>query len=560
MANGNRGIGGFLPFPTFGGGKGGSGITPVKLPTQAMRFPTTRGAPRRTPEPELKETLAPFLPVALEGIMNMFKDTPETMTDSQYLDSIGGMVQDPTNLEDVQANRKAEAKLNAYKLYGEPEEKDTFGMDEILNMIVGSQMGRGAKDYAVTSRAIDKQKETSRLTKETNRTTFLNSALKDVDNLQYKVFEDTDKAKAGVNDYRSGFVDPRGEFYVMNDEKTGYTNIKALEGNWIEQKYKPTTDLATQMKDPRLVELTKQDKELNAKDTALLGTMTLTNEMVRMLDKGIKDPSQNPLTTVTNIGNLLNSATSNFQQIGAYIGGGDVLRSFATADDIQNGVAGSNGREGSGQLSKQLYTAIQSGDDEQMKAAMEAFEQGNPGVNFRASLGDMAYNDVRTRATMLQLAYAAAAANGQTGRTLSDKDLAFHLQMVGFGATQDAQTAKDNILTFVDTLVRQTDNVVQGTISQNRLSSGTYPLDDGMFTSIIAGYWEPPVVDGKPDFTNAQGYTFKNFYKRYSKIPDVVGYQKHKRRAGSEFNADATSKPNASARLDEDLKAIEDLY
>ena len=560
MANGNRGIGGFLPFPTFGGGKGSSGITPVKLPAQAMRFPTARGAPRRTPEPELKETLAPFLPVALEGIMNMFKDTPETMTDSQYLDSIGGMVQDPTNLEDVQANRKAEAKLNAYKLYGEPEEKDTFGMDEILNMIVGSQMGRGAKDYAVTSRAIDKQKETSRLTKQTNRTTFLNSALKDVDNLQYKVFEDTDKAKAGVNDYRSGFVDPRGEFYVMNDEKTGYTNIKALEGNWIEQKYKPTTDLATQMKDPRLVELTKQDKELNAKDTALLGTMTLTNEMVRMLDKGIEDPSQNPLTTVTNIGNLLNSATSNFQQIGAYIGGGDVLRSFATADDIQNGVAGSNGREGSGQLSKQLYTAIQSGDDEQMKAAMEAFEQGNPGVNFRASLGDMAYNDVRTRATMLQLAYAAAAANGQTGRTLSDKDLAFHLQMVGFGATQDAQTAKDNILTFVDTLVRQTDNVVQGTISQNRLSSGTYPLDDGMFTSIIAGYWEPPVVDGKPDFTNAQGYTFKNFYKRYSKIPDVVGYQKHKRRAGSEFNADATSKPNASARLDEDLKAIEDLY
>jgi len=288
--------------------------------------------------------------------------------------------------------------------------------------------------------------------------------------------------------------------------------------------------------------------------------MTLTNEMVRMLDKGIEDPSQNPLTTVTNIGNLLNSATSNFQQIGAYIGGGDVLRSFATADDIQNGVAGSNGREGSGQLSKQLYTAIQSGDDEQMKAAMEAFEQGNPGVNFRASLGDMAYNDVRTRATMLQLAYAAAAANGQTGRTLSDKDLAFHLQMVGFGATQDAQTAKDNILTFVDTLVRQTDNTVMGTISQNRLSSGMYPLDDGMFTSIIAGYWEPPVVDGKPDFTNAQGYTFKNFYKRYSKIPDVVGYQKHKRRAGSEFNADATSKPNASARLDEDLKAIEDLY
>ena len=129
-------------------------------------------------------------------------------------------------------------------------------------------------------------------------------------------------------------------------------------------------------------------------------------------------------------------------------------------------------------------------------------EKGNPEVSFRASLGDMAYNNVRTRATMLQLAYAAAAANGQTGRTLSDKDLAFHLQMVGFGATQDAQTAKDNILGFVDTLVRQTDNVIQGTISLNNIQAGRYDLGDQMFTSILAGYWQPPVVDGAPDFTN----------------------------------------------------------
>ena len=46
MANGNRGIGGFMPFPTFGGPKDAGGITPVKLAPTQMRFPTTRGPSR----------------------------------------------------------------------------------------------------------------------------------------------------------------------------------------------------------------------------------------------------------------------------------------------------------------------------------------------------------------------------------------------------------------------------------------------------------------------------------------------------------------------------------
>ena len=565
MANGTKGIGGFLSFPTFGG-KESTGVTPVKLPQTRMTFPRSTYNPvRRAPEPELIETIAPFLPLVTEGIMGMFKDTPEKLSDEEFLDTLGGVVPDATNLDDVMSNEQKQARLQAYKLYGDPEPKDGFGLDEIVNLVVGSQMGRGAKDYAKTYGDIRKAKETSRLTTDTNRTNFIKERLKDVNNLQYKVFEDVDKAKQGINDYRSGFVDPRGEFYVMDDDKEGYVNVKSIAGNWIEQKYKPTSDLATQFKDPRLVNLTKQDEALNAKDTALLGTMTLTNEMVGMLDKGIDDPTQNPLTTVTNIGNFLNSAEANANQILSYIGGGDVSSAFGTATDFQNGTSGSVGREGSGQLAKQLYLAMQSGDDEQIKAAMQAFEEGNPGVSFRASLGDMAYNDVRTRATMLQLAYAAAAANGQTGRTLSDKDLAFHLQMVGFGSTQSAQTAKDNILSFIDTLVRQTDNVVQGTISENRIRSGQYDLGNQLFTSILSGYWDAPIVtgpDGKSskDFGDVDNITFRNFYQRYGKIADVVAYQKHQRRAGTTFNPNQTTTVNPQTDLEEDLEAINSLY
>jgi len=577
MAGPNQGIAGFLPFPTFGGGEGG-GVTPVKMPASQMKFPTARRmASRRAPKPELVETLAPFMPLALEGIMEMFSDTPETLSDAEFLDSKNlNILENPTTLEEVKSNETAQAQLNAYNLFGDREDKEGFGLSDVAQMLVGASTGRGAKDYASTYLGLRKAKETARLNKNKNRSAYMTSALKDVDNLQFKNFEDTESARAGVNDPRAGFIDPRGEIYVMNDERTGYVNVKSLEGNWIEQKYKPTTDLATQMKDPRLTELKKHQSDLSAKDNALIATVTLTNGMVKMLDKGIKDPSQNPLTLVTNIGSFLKTAESNAKGALAYVGGGTLENAFAS----RGAIGGSDGREGNGELAGMLYNAVQSGDDQQMKIAMEAFENGNDGVNFKASLGDMAYNDVRTRATMLQLAYAAAAANGQTGRTLSDKDLAFHLQMVGFGATQDAQTAKDNILTFIDTLVRQTDNVVMGTISKNSLNAGQYPLDDNLFTSIIGGYWDtaerrmiknpenPRGLDGTVpkfievrDYTKPQGYEFKNFYTRYGEIPDIELYQKHKRRAGTEFDSSgATTAVSPSARLNEDLQAIEDLY
>ena len=129
-------------------------------------------------------------------------------------------------------------------------------------------------------------------------------------------------------------------------------------------------------------------------------------------------------------------------------------------------------------------------------------------------------------------------------------------------ATQDAQTAKDNLLSFVDRTVRQTDNVIQTEISQNRLIAGQYPLDDKLFTSVIAGYWDAPKDEkGNPNFLDPENYEFKNFYKRYGKIPDVVKYQTHKRRAGTEFNPNQTKTlVNPSTKLEEDLEAIERLY
>ena len=412
-----------LAFPTFGGEKTG-GITPIKMNPAQIRFPTARGPARRAPEPETTEILGPLLgfgaDALLGGLGGLFgKD--QKLTDEEFLENLGGL-SEGTDLESVLDNKQKLAQLQSYQQFGDPTEKDGFGLDEIANLAIASQMGRGGPGYIKGVLESKKATETDRLTTQTNRTAFLKEALKDINNLQYKTFEDVDKARLGVNDYRSGFVDPRGDIYVMNDDKTGYENIQEIDGNWIEQKNQSTKPLSIELKDPRLIGLAKQDKELSAKDTALLGTMTLTNEMVSMLDKGINDPTQNPLTVVTTIGNFLNTAEANAEQVLSFMGNGNISNAFATANDFQDGIAGSNGREGTGDNAASLYAALQSGDEDQIQAAMLAFEQSQAGqeygVSFLGSLGDMAYNDVRTRATMLQLAYAAAAANGQTGRTL----------------------------------------------------------------------------------------------------------------------------------------------
>ena len=131
-----------------------------------MRFPTARRpAPRRTPEPTTKEKLGGLAPFALEGIMGMFKNTPELKSREDYLKSTAVDATNPTKLE--------KAKADAYTLFGEPEEKPGFGLNEIVNILAASQMGRGAKDYGTSFSAIRKAKETSRLTKEGQRASFI---------------------------------------------------------------------------------------------------------------------------------------------------------------------------------------------------------------------------------------------------------------------------------------------------------------------------------------------------------------------------------------------------
>jgi len=61
-------------------------------------------------------------------------------------------------------------------------------------------------------------------------------------------------------------------------------------------------------------------------------------------------------------------------------------------------------------------------------------------------------------ATQLQLAYRAAATEGQTGRTLSDKDLANFLKIVGYGSSQDLSNINDQLNQFGARIIEQFDS------------------------------------------------------------------------------------------------------
>ena len=613
MANGNTNTGGYLAFPTFGGGGEGGGITQVKLPASQMRFPTSSYNPvRRAPEPTLKETIAPFLPMALEGIMGLFKDDPEMMTEDEFYDDTGGPLTDDNTLKGDQEDRQRRAEFLAYQLYGAPEEKDGFGFDDVLSMVIGSQMGRGAGDYAASSRAIDKAKETSRLTKQTNRSNFLTSKLKDVDNLQHKIFQN--EATPGEPP-RNAFVDPRGMVYIANDDKTGYINIENLEGDWIPAQenafqhlnlidvdkarqgypdvrpayFDKTTGL-TMVKDPehkdanergfRVAgvnwidhnvfansgqtavdifqtpshkELSKKDAEFSAREQAVGSFLNIANPTVTALKEAVKNPANAPTTFVASLATIGNSAFTNFQQIASLNGNRPVTEIFDPT---------------SGRNMEQLYVALDGGDEDAINQATTNFEYQS-GIDLKSIMGELSYNNVSVRANFLQMAYMAAAANGQTGRTLSDKDLEKHLAIIGYGASQDPETLYNNILRFGDNLVTGLDSEIQLGIPKNGFQR--YDMENSYFQATITRFYDPPTTKNAEggdviDWLDYDAYTYKSFLDRSKGMRNIDEWIAHKgtyykvRRIKGLSSGNTREEVDTGPQVEFDLGAVERAY
>jgi hypothetical protein len=521
MANG---IPSLNPFPQFGGQQS-PGVTPVKLAPAAVRFPTARRqAPRRSVEPTTKEKLAPLAPFLVGGIMDMFQGKPETLTDEQYLQNLGA---DPENITDVE-----QASLDAYKLFGPRAEANTFGLDEIANIVASSQMGRGAKDYASTYMAMRKADATKNAQTETTRAAFIKNQL-DNGTAAFLNLQDSEAARTGVVDIRPGFVQSKGPqagVAFINDPEhpdADENGFRPAGPNWVDpSKLDSGKGSAIDIfKNPNYTALTKTNAALSARDQAVTSMLNVSNSTIEMLQEGIKDPTKAGTTTVAALANVANSALVNFDVIATAVGGDAGIDGYFSTSN-----SGGSTILGTGDNAKKLYNAIKSGDEDQINQATADFENAT-GTDIRQILGETAYANVATRANFLQLAYMAAAANGQTGRTLSDKDLAYHLQIVGFGSTQDPKVLNDNLLRFGDQLVRGLDAETQVALPINGMSR--YNMMDPEFQSVVSMYYNPmvkPNAEGKDtaQWLDYGTYTYKPFYQRYGSIPQVQQWQQHK--------------------------------
>ena len=520
---------GLMGFPQFAPGGEGGLIPTIQMPQTRMSFPTPRGGGGSRAKVPAAAYLAPYL---VSGGLGALLDRQQPTVEEQKAEGY---------YERYPEGKTRDAAILADQLYGvDPKQEKGFkgflkrSAPVLADVLAGAAFGEeGGAQYGATATNIRQAKNLAERNRLADKQAFIAAKL-DPGSAQDLTMVDMDKLKVGVVDPRAAYFDPKERVSYVFDPKhkeandRGYVSTKKQGGNWVDFTAVDTEgrDLADFFKDPTYKALLETEKEQMAKDLALLNTHDSINEAIELLDEGIKDPRKNPASAVTSFMKLGDDLMVNVDQLITLKGTRDVADYFS-----QDETGGGEGREGSGILSQGLWLAIQSGNEESIEEATKAWEQGT-GESLRDLMGEAAYANVALRSVMLTLGYAAAASGGQTGRTLSDKDLAFFLNIVGFEATQNPAVMKANLLRFGDRAQRQADNSVLVYLPKQTM--GKFNMGIPQTQSIIGNYYEPPTNEqGNQDWLNYTGYSFKNFGRRYKDHPGYTTFKSHQRGYGA---------------------------
>ena len=509
MANGRRGGIGTLGFPQFNAGGQGGVIPQLQLRPAPINFPRAGGGGgggRRQINPAVA-----FLPGIVGALGNRFLPQPA--------------VKQRVPTGDDRIDRVlAEADLT----FGAEREDPTL-FQELLPLgidalIAGSLGDRGGAAYAQT--ALDRRVADlkNRRDIEGTKRQFIKEQL-EPESAQRVTLIDADKIKAGVVDTRRGFFLPKEQRFKVFDPKNPKANEDGFayanevgRGNWLDadQTDGEGRDFSF-LKDPQYVQLFDFTKTQKENDDALLSTYSSINKVVKELDKAIEDPSLNPATTITTALGFVDDLYANIDQV------------FKSRGKIENSF--SQDPEDSGVASQELWLALSTGNEEEIDAATKKLE-GVLNINLADEqyLGSLAYSNIQLRANMLTLAYAAAASAGQTGRTLSDRDLALFLQIVGFGASQNPLVLKERILSFGDAVEERNNNRIPVFLPKRGL--GVYDLTDTIVQSTIGDYYTPSKNEqGEDNWSDIDNYTQRNFGTRYKDVETYKKFKSHKRGA-----------------------------
>jgi len=425
----------FTAFPTFGGDKQGGGIATIKMNPAQVRFPTAR-RPAQAQAPAEVNPFAAIAPFLLQGIgSQFFKGDPSPAPVPKPAD-----LNEAYTLEDIQSQilKGDEARYEADKLYGPSRELSGWkkwarlGLENLPALAYTDP--RELSAFTSTSNALSKARTDSDLQRNKFVGDYTTAQLANTLNVS-PAFSINDSSIA-----RSAIEGPNGGFYILS---MGKKDDKTVDGtavptgeyyrspNWIVGEPPRSDTIRASSADSKQDWMTERNK-LETAASALRAATPIINGILENI-------LQSPEITVGYLGPLLrfsNNLKSTASNIGLY---SPKTPKSTSPLGYSNWIDQNTGEVSEAFLNGEVIPY----EEQVLDAATGEMKTVTKELNFQKIFGS-AGNDSAYRSSMINLAYLAAAANGQTGRTLSDRDLALHLEQLGASFGGEGTTGPRN--------------------------------------------------------------------------------------------------------------------
>jgi len=492
MANG---LAGLQPFPQFApGGKGGL-IPSIQMPQTRMSFPTPRGGGGGKTEVNPAAYFGPGLVgLALDRLLPQPAIKERTPTGDPRLDEI---------------HKTADI------IY--PEREDPALWQELLPMGVDALVAAGFGDeggaqYAQTAinRRIANLKNTRGIASDKRQ--FIKEQLKDK-KVPFENYIDTEaliegrgrNEVTGYNHPTLGLLlrEPDNKKAIETGPYQGYTPQRFVEGNFVKSGTFDENRVKG-FKNPDIKDMMEKTAEFNALDIGTFESLLTINSLVDTLQKSEGEPlalTGGALSVLAddinvNLSNLSNSMgygrdsqrlfSTNAKGGTVFKGSGAVIADLKLLTDERREMVDNN--ENTQEIDAEILNKYESYHQQMINT-------GDKRLAFTLFDKDLleksAFDRVTAMSDYITLGYQIAGTRfNQTGRTLSDKDLAFALQSIGFGATQNKDIAVAQLMKVGDALINQTDLKIRYTHSPKDYLN--LPWNENKINA-YSKYWEPNV-------------------------------------------------------------------
>lgn len=485
----------YSPFPTFNPGGEGGIIPTIKMPSAAVRnVPISGGGGGRRGN---KTALAGLLPYGIEALANRFgsrKIINPRAPVPPSLEGKGGITR-----EDMDQQILSTADYLADALYGPQvtEEKNLFGKIAPFASFLGGAAFDDPSEQAAYVKSYGDIASSRGVTKDDPKTQYKSDFIKAQMGKTYGV---APAYKIGdVTQARNAIKSPSGQFWIHSK---GEDDDRDVDNNKIEKgKYYVSPDYI--VGEPPSAKLTQfssssnnAEKEFVKARTDIENTSDMLQSALPAVNTVISTVVQNPETTTWY--SPLNRVLKEVTVFGKTLYKNDQEKyQMAEQNELITWYKPSEGLTDNSRImdtSQNTFTY----KDEVLDRTTGKLKQIDKTFNWEAKFGSIS-QDAAFRSAMLNLAYVAAAATGNTGKALSDRDLALHLIQLGApfegGGVKDPQAVVRGITTWYGDQLRRLD------VRAKSLETGSLAADYRRLHD-TATPWAEKWYDGEPNDKN----------------------------------------------------------